>query len=127
MCIRDRFYKKKIPSIRVVDVIRYSLALDSGTELKRRLWLALRTKLVEWEYENEYRLHLGRDMESLIVKNFGKCVLVQAKPKWIKSVIFGCRMPQTTKEYIINRMPKNTVFKVAKIGKNLSSIVIKNA
>ena len=120
-------YKRKIPRVKVADLIRYNLELDCGTELKRRLWLALRTKLLEWEYENEYRFHLGRGLESLVVQEFEKCVLVQAKPDWIKSVIFGYRMPEATREYIINSMPIKTKFKVAKIGKDLSSIVVKNA
>ncbi|MEJ8680037.1 DUF2971 domain-containing protein [Plesiomonas shigelloides] len=119
-------YKKKLPTINIIDLLEANLKLRSSEELEKSLWLALKVKLDEWEYESEYRFNLSNTSKHLIVKDHGKFALVQSQPEWIKSIIFGYRMPNTTRDYIVRNMPKNTHYKEVIIAPDNCSLRIRD-
>lgn len=113
-------YQKAIPKIKTMAMHRSFLGLDEGEDLGNRILTALRTKLDEWEYESEYRVHASNNYGSIQEgENFIK---IPYDPIFVESVIFGCRMSESVKEHIIQAMPENLKYKQA-VAK-MSEIVI---
>ncbi|MEI8668924.1 DUF2971 domain-containing protein [Pseudoalteromonas sp. B131b] len=118
-------YQNNIASFELLDVIKNNFGLSLHTEKQSALniWKALKVKLNEWKYEDEYRIQCGKGMEHLIIERNSKFALVSYEPEIIKSIIFGCRMDPKTIQYIDERLPERIVRKYAVAGK--SKIVIK--
>ena len=96
-------YQEVIAQINVKDVILASVK-EADPEFKSKMtqdiWNALRIKLIEWEYEQEYRFQLAtseRQGDSNIIKK-------QYSSEWLESIIFGCRTANPAKKYIIENM-----------------------
>ena len=101
-------YQKTIPQIKTLAMHRYFLELDESVGLGNEIMTALRTKLDEWEYESEYRIHSKHS-----IPDGGKFIKVSYEPISVESIIFGCRMSDTVKNHIIRVMPKNLKYKQA--------------
>ena len=115
-------YEPHIPSFNLIDLIKTHCGLGNNYQVGIEIWKALRTKLIEWEYESEYRFQLSNPMEHLIIKREQNFALVKYQPDWIKSIIWGCRTTEKTKSYIKEHLHFDVKFKQAK--ESLSSIVI---
>ncbi|WP_405122358.1 DUF2971 domain-containing protein [Pseudomonas sp. M20] len=104
-------YQKHIPKLNTIDLHRLYHQTYDGEELGHQIWRALRTKLDEWEYESEYRFQANNAMGRIPKgKNFIK---IAYEADFVESVIFGCRMRDDAKKFIINNMPKMIKFKQA--------------
>jgi hypothetical protein len=104
-------YQKYIPKLNTIDLHRLYHKTYDGEELGNQIWRALRTKLDEWEYESEYRFQANNAMGRIPKgKNFIK---IPYDFDFVESVIFGCRMRDDAKKFIINNMPKMIKFKQA--------------
>ncbi|EKO3961196.1 DUF2971 domain-containing protein [Vibrio fluvialis] len=104
-------YEKRLPSLDVLELIESTLGLRSKEELGIQAWKALKVKLIEWEYEQEFRFNLGKNSKHLISEDFGKFALVKSQPEWIKSIVFGHRMPTETRDFIRSNLSKDMVYK----------------
>lgn len=105
-------YQENIPKINIMDLVRLKLN-PSEDGVLRRIWAALRTKLNEWKYEEEYRFQANNSMQGGKVPEGEKFIIIPYGPEFVESVIFGCRMPEKMKEYITNNMPEKMKFKQA--------------
>lgn len=102
-------YQNEIANFELLDVIKntFGLNLDSKEQTRIKIWTALKVKLKEWEYEDEYRIQFGDKMEHLVKKKNSKFALVSYEPSFIKSIIFGCKMDSRSIEYIDKHLPKS--------------------
>lgn len=119
-------YQETIAKVDLLKLLQASIGLKNMDLTAEELWNAVRTKLSEWKYEQEYRFQLGNHEKHLIVKDFGKGVLIKAQPEWIKAIIFGYRMPQETRMHIINKLSQGTVFKEVKVNNSLGCLKVVN-
>lgn len=103
-------YQDKVPSINLLECIR--LGITDGEELGEHVGKALRIKLKEWDYEDEYRLLAGNATGR--VPHGKKFIKIPYDSKFVESVIFGCRMDDKTKKFIAQNMPSHVKFKQAK-------------
>lgn len=104
-------YQKRIPKLNTIDLHRLHHKTYDGEALGRQIWLALRTKLDEWEYESEYRFQASNAMGRIPKgKDFIK---IAYDSEFVESIIFGCRIQGNAKEFIMNSMPKTIKFKQA--------------
>lgn len=55
-------YQSTIPKLNMIDMLRLKFKLINGEELGQHIWQSLRTKLNEWEYEDEYRFQARNAM-----------------------------------------------------------------
>ena len=115
-------YKDEISSLYIMDSIK-SVVGYPPTNYEEKVMEAFNKKLKEWAYEEEYRYHMSDAMEKCISKRFDDFVLVDYDPSFIKSIIFGCRMNQESRDYIKENLPFKTQFKEAVEGK--SNIIIR--
>jgi len=118
-------YQEKLPTLDLLEFIESTIGLRTKDEIASQAWVALKVKLQEWKYESEYRINLSKRAHELIVKDLGKFALVKFQPEWIKSIIFGCRMPQKTRDYIRRNMPENTAYQEVVISPNGNCLVLK--
>jgi hypothetical protein len=117
-------YQNSIPRFELIKLIKHNYGIQNNEPIIQDPWLTLTTKLSEWSYEQEYRLQLSNSMKNIITKDFGEMALVKTKPEWIKSIVFGYRMPKNTRQYIINNLPNVSIFKEIQIGSDSSSLVV---
>lgn len=104
-------YTRKIPSIELLDLLKYQSGLTDGKHFGKKIWSALRTKLVEWEYENEYRFQANNSMQQQALEKRENYTKIQYPSDFVKSIIFGCRMEKEARDFIIKNIPFETDFK----------------
>lgn len=117
-------YRDSLPTLDILELIESTIGLRSKDELAIQAWKALKVKLREWEYEQEYRFSLGKNSQGQIIKDFGEFALVKSQPEWVKSIIFGYRMPSNTREYIQEKLGANVNYKEVVIAQNEFSLSI---
>ena len=100
-------YQDEIPRIEVMDF------LINQVNLSNNIWQSLRTKLKEWEYEDEYRFQPSKSMVMTDLPGSNGLQSSSYDPKFIESIIFGCRTPASVKEYITKNIPYRVKFKQA--------------
>lgn len=103
-------YKTAVPTFKLSELLGTD-DNDKNLEIGEKISNALLTKLIDWKYENEYRLHLSDSTKYTTLKNLNK--KVHYTSDFIESIIFGSRMPEQTKKYIIKNMPDGVLFKQA--------------
>lgn len=118
-------YQDKLPTLDLLEFIEATIGLRTKDEIASQAWVSLKIKLEEWKYESEYRINLSNRAQNLVVKDLGKLALVRFKPKWIKSIIFGYRMPEATRDYIRRNMPENTVYQEVVISENKNGLALR--
>jgi hypothetical protein len=106
-------YQKAIPEIKISELLAANHGLIDSEVMANKLWQALRVKLEEWSYEEEYRFQLGKSEIESLIRNGAAFVKVRYERDFVSSIIFGCRMPQKTKEFILKNMPYPVKFKQA--------------
>jgi hypothetical protein len=114
-------YSNKIASLKLLDCISPQL-ISSSSAVIETIMEALFCKLTEWEYEEEYRLFAPSKLAK--IKKGQKFELITYPPDFVKSVIFGFRMDDAAKKYIMERMPAHVKFKQAYPGE--SKILIRD-
>jgi len=116
-------YQKDIAEIELSDLIRMHVYSDikDGFQMGDKIKTALLIKLEEWAYEDEYRLHLRSDLDSVNFKNGYKNV--QYTSDCVESIIFGCRTPGKIKQYIVDNMPYQVKYKEAVERKSVIEII----
>lgn len=118
-------YQDKLPTLDLLELIESTIGLRAKEEIASQAWLSLKIKLNEWEYESEYRIHLSNRAQSWIVRDLGKLALVRFQPEWIKSIIFGYRMPEKTRDYIRRNMPESKTYQEVVISENGNGLALK--
>lgn len=114
-------YVNTIPSLKLIDFYKMFFKLSTDNHLGHKILDALHCKLVEWQYESEYRFMA--DKRFVVLNNNEKFKKVYYDTDFIESIIFGYRMEEEVKTLIINNMPLNTKYKQATIGRNAMRIV----
>ena len=102
-------YQMEIPEIELIDFLNHKTQKD----FSKKIWDALRTKLEEWKYEDEYRFQPGNAMPFRKLPKGEKCAPIKYDATWVESIIFGCRMPKVVKKYITTNIPFDVKFKQA--------------
>lgn len=111
-------YSDNIAELRIIEALSLYWKEKCPSSLEEALKRAFLTKLKEWCYESEYRFHLGAAMEHLIAERNPQYTLVKFQPSWIKSIIWGCRTSEKTKEYIRGNLGFDVRYREAQEGKN---------
>lgn len=108
-------YENKIPTLNMIDCIRFELKAQgwsiSTNVVGRDLWNAIRTKYDEWNYESEYRLYAWEDMIDNAIEKNEKFIKIKYLEEMVESVVFGYRMDEKLKKYIIDNIPYKVNFK----------------
>ena len=112
-------YQERIPEFKLIK-IPFSKNWPKEVEetIGNYIWNLLKTKLVEWEYESEYRFFFGEKIpegEKFIINTY--------EYENVESIIFGVRMPANAKEFIMSKMPTGTKFKQAVVQESSIEIV----
>ncbi len=113
--IDEVIYKNELPKLKMIDCLRYEFK-SKGFQILANidsniLWNSIRTKYDEWSYESEYRIHAWDEMiESCVEKN-DKFITIKYDSKMVESIIFGYRMEEIVKKYIIENIPYKVKFK----------------
>lgn len=118
-------YKNTLPTLHIIEYIESIWGLCSTTELAIKSWEALRVKLNEWEYEKEYRVRLSNEAKHLIRYDCEDFALVEFQPEWIKSIIFGYRMPEKTRQYIQTNLGEKIKYKEIVISRDQCSLEVR--
>jgi hypothetical protein len=103
-------YQSAVPSLKITDLLPIG-DKDKDRQIGEKIQKALLVKLDSWEYENEYRFNLSDKVKSEPLPDYNKKVAYTED--FVESIIFGSRMPQETKDYIIKNMPYKVIFKQA--------------
>ena len=119
-------YQDQIASFALLDVVKEQYGLVDRQLVQDKIWQALKVKLNEWRYEGEYRVQLGAGMKDLIKSQNDKFAVVSYNPRFIKSIIFGCRMDKRVIKYLDERLPKHVERRYAKERSSHIEIVSKN-
>ncbi len=127
-CIEFRFpknppdkviYSKTVPKIKLTD---YWSNNGNRRKIAQQIWQALRNKLDEWSYEEEYRLQIPNEAKIKICPT-GRGLsikILEYSPESVESIIFGYRMTADTRKYIIKKYPSPMKFKeVVKLDSSL--------
>ncbi|MFK5949716.1 MAG: DUF2971 domain-containing protein [Methylococcales bacterium] len=111
-------YEKNIPSLQMLDLIKLTYKISDNKEFGVKIWAALRTKLEEWGYEDEYRFQADNKMLGEAIKVTDKYTIIEYPDNYIESIIFGYRMDNNIREFVINNMPDFIKYK---------EVIIKNS
>lgn len=108
-------YKNELPSLKIIDCIRYEFKIkgfnvDISLD-ENNLWDCIRTKFYEWNYEEEYRLHAWEEMIDSAIEKNDRYMKIKYDSNMVESIIFGYRMEEKVKKYIINKIPYKVKFK----------------
>lgn len=114
-------YIKDIPSLELLDLYRMFYGLSTDNSLGYKILDALHCKLVEWQYESEYRFMADKNLA--VISQNERFKKVSYDTNFIESIIFGYRMDEEIKKLIIENMPFGTNFKQATIGRNAMKII----
>jgi hypothetical protein len=106
-------YQKTIPKIEIAELLAANHGLIEADILSKKLWQALRVKLEEWSYEAEYRFQLSNSAIENSIRGGALYAKVAYESHFISSIIFGCRMPEKTKDFIKSHMKYPVKFKQA--------------
>ena len=116
-------YKKTIAKFELLDMIKSEYSIDKTGHIGEQIYDALMVKLEDWGYEKEYRMILSRESNHLISKQFEDFAMVEFQPEWINSIIWGCRTPKETRDYIKSKMPSFVRYKRVQVNTSSLSIV----
>jgi hypothetical protein len=105
-------YREQMKSIPLLDFIKaFYRPGAADLELANRILDGLHVKMNCWASEGEYRWIAGNGMEQL--SKGSKFMKMPYDPKWVKAIIFGCRISSDVKAFIQNNLPFATQFKQA--------------
>lgn len=102
-------YEDEIPQIEIIDFLNE----QGRVNLSNTIWRSLRTKLREWDYEDEYRFQPGGSLPEKKLPDGEKFVTIPYDPQCVESIIFGCRTPEPVKTFITKNYPYKVKLKRA--------------
>ena len=111
-------YADTVPCIDLIEAWAAGQDKKAGEAMAEQIWRALKVKLAEWSYEDEYRFHLGDPVAEERAKKGERFVLKQYSPEWVKAIIFGCRADERVKAYIMENYPHEVEFRQARAGRS---------
>lgn len=111
-------YRKKLPEIAGIDLIKAALNIDAE-RIGKLIYNGLHTKMDYWQVENELR-HIAKGR----LPPGQKGQRIPFPENSITAIIFGHNTNPAHQDYIINNLPYKTNFKKARVEKHLSKIVI---
>lgn len=117
-------YVDTTATFNILDYMKYKHKLLDPSVFAEKIINMFNVKLKEWDYENEYRIILSKKSYPLISKDYGDFALVKFEPSWVKSIIFGFNMQQTTREFIIDNIPYHVKFKETYIDPESNSKIL---
>lgn len=103
-------YSESLPKFCLLDFIKSQYGLSTKLELESIVDILFNTKLNEWAYEKEFRLIIS-DRKPIERQDFDGFSLIKFEPRLVKSIIFGCKMSEKTKRFIIEKLPYPVRFK----------------
>jgi hypothetical protein len=107
-------YKPELAKFRLLDIVKYNYGLITKENLGPLIKEAMLTKLEEWDYEKEYRITASHEMHELHqLQDNTKFTIYRTDPEWVKAIIFGHRMDDKVRQYIIDTYGKSVKYKVA--------------
>lgn len=119
-------YSKFLPKFNFLDFMKNQYGLMPKRELESIVDMLFKTKLDEWAYEKEYRFIIS-DRKPIERQDFDDFSLMKFEPSWVKSVIFGCKMSEETKRFIVDKIPYPVRFKEAYVDPvSKSNILIRD-
>lgn len=119
-------YSTSLPKFNFFDFMKSQYGLISKRGFESIVEVLFKTKLDEWAYEKEYRFTIT-DRKPIIRQDFDDFSLMEFEPSWMKSVIFGCKMSEETKRFIVENIPYPMRFKEAYIDPvSKSNILIRD-
>lgn len=116
-------YENEIPRINMLKAWAFPGSKDDQGNIGEIIWNALRVKLEEWKYEEEYRFQLSNIPHGNKLAPDKKCILVPYPKEWVSAIVFGCRTHEKVKEYIAAHLPYSVQLKQAKEGMSKIQIV----
>ncbi len=117
-------YRKSIPKIALFDVMAVNIeTFNKAHVVGQKIWEALRVKLKEWRYEEEYRFQLSNAGSNNPIKIDEFSSKMKYDADFVESVIFGCCTPEPIKQFIADNMPYPVKFKQAIETKNSVKII----
>ncbi len=120
-------YLPELAKFKLLDIVKESYGLITEEQLGDLITEAMLTKLDEWEYEEEYRITASHEMDKTqLVQKEADFAIYRTNPDWVKAVIFGHRMDETVRRYIIEKYKNNVQYKVAVPDMRRGSIRIEN-
>ncbi|MFZ6727459.1 DUF2971 domain-containing protein [Undibacterium sp. MH2W] len=116
-------YADQIPEFDLIKFFGLELRENSNTGIE--IWNCLRTKLNEWRYEEEYRFQASNAMREfgIPIESNTEIEKYLYPQDAVESIIFGCKMPASTKKFIKDEIPFKVKFKQAKELKSSIQIV----
>ena len=120
---QEVIYQNKVVSLNLIEIIKLWINLTDGEQLSNDVWYALRTKLDEWKYESEYRVHASNQMVKKSIERKEKFIKIEYSEKAVESIILGYRMNKKTRDYIIQNITYKVKFKESIITDNGFKII----
>jgi len=111
-------YQEDIPTFDLSHVIAQSIMAANSDTIGKSIWQALRVKLSEWDYEDEYRFQVSKEQTGYPSHKGERSFPYKYSPDFVESIIFGCRINPKVRDYIKEKMPYPVKFKQAKEGRN---------
>lgn len=115
-------YREELSTIDLLNAWAHPGSIGDVEHIGEQIWQALRIKLKDWQYEEEYRFQLSNQPEKNRAADGKNFILVNYEPLWVTSIIFGDRTNSRVKDYVKAKLPYEVQFKQAKA--NYGEIVI---
>lgn len=106
-------YHGAIQQVKLLDMVRMYFGDPDGEQLSKDISKALLTKLNEWQYEEEYRFIADNSMAGGRIPDGEKFFKFPYTTEAVESIIFGCRMDDKVKKYIVQNLPYKVKLKQA--------------
>lgn len=107
-------YEDKLPTFPFLEIVKIDFGLSNSQQAGELLWEAMKIKQKEWSYEKEYRYQPSLETcNKAIVTKTENFSILRYEPHWVKSIIFGARMDNKVKEFIVDKYQNEVDFKVA--------------
>jgi hypothetical protein len=106
-------YQDNIPQIKIAEILALPQNPEGDNHIGAKIWRALRIKLREWDYEEEYRFQLSNSGTGRMLNHGEKFLKIPYTADFVESVIFGCRTPPEIKKFIASNMPFSVKLKEA--------------
>ncbi|WP_411992895.1 DUF2971 domain-containing protein [Agarivorans sp. DSG3-1] len=120
-------YEPELAKFRLLNIVKENYGLITKKHLRDLISAATLTKLDEWGYEKEYRITASHEMDRLFeVQKAVNFSIYKTNPDWVKAIIFGHRMDEKIRRYIINTYKNNVKYKIAEPDMQKGTINILN-
>lgn len=107
-------YKSELAKFKLLDIFKNEYGLITTENLSHLIKEAMLTKLEKWRYEEEYRITASHKMHEFHqLQDNTKFTIYRSNQEWVKAIIFGHRMDDKVRQYIIDTYGESVKYKVA--------------